>query len=81
MLPGYTLRTFYVTDGQNRRDHITSDSRSKRARSKFNPYIFSAGPNEWRRMRKNKLGLRAPLAARNKEFFLWEAQCSPISPA
>ena len=42
------LRKFHVTDGQNTRDQITSDRRSKRAWSKCVlciPYILSGSPN------------------------------------
>ena len=43
------LRTFFVTDGQNTRDQITSNRRSKCARSKCVlriPYILSGIPKE-----------------------------------
>ena len=84
------LRTkFHVSDSQNTRNHITSDRRSKRAWSYCVlciPFILSGSPNQcwlhtcdaclittWR------LGLRAPLVARNKfVLFVGLAFCSQI---
>ena len=75
LLQHCALRKFYVTDGQNTRDKITRDRRSKRAWSNCVfciPFILGGSPNEcwlhtcdacvittWR------LGLRAPLVACN----------------
>ena len=50
LLQRCALRKFHVTDGQNTRDQITSDRKSKRAWSKFVlyiPYIFSGSLNEY----------------------------------
>ena len=75
------LRTkFHESDSQNMRNHITSDRRSKRSWSYCVlciPFILSGSPNQcwlhtcdaclittWR------LGLRAPLVARNKFVLL-----------
>ena len=60
---GCALRKFHVTDGQNTRDQITSDSRSKRAWSKCVlciPFILGGSPNEMlatymRRVRNSNL--------------------------
>ena len=73
------LCKFHVTDGQNTRDQITSHRRSKCARSKCIlciPYILSGIPKEcWLHtcdecvIKTWKLGLWAPLVARNYYFF------------
>ena len=75
LLQRCALRKFHVTDGQNTRDQITSDRRSKRAWSKCVlciPYILSGSPNEcWLHtcdacvITSWRLGLRAPLVALN----------------
>ena len=70
------LRKVHVTDGQNTRDQITSDRRSKHAWSKCVlciPFILSGGPKEcWLHtcdacvIKTWRLGLRAPLAVCNE---------------
>ena len=45
----FALRKFHATDGQNARDHITSNRRFKRARSNCFmciPFILSGRPND-----------------------------------
>ena len=73
LLQRCALRKFQVTDGQNTRDQITSDRRSKHAWSKCFlsiPYVLSGSPNEcWLHtcdtcvIRTWRLGLRVPLVA------------------
>ena len=85
------LLQLHVTDNQNTRDQITSDRRFKRAWSNcilYIPRILSGSPNKcwlhtcdacvittWR------LGLRAPLVARNKmkKPYLWYPPSLPVS--
>ena len=75
LLQRCALRKFHVTDGQNTRDQITSDRRSKRAWSNCVmciPFILGGSPNEcWLHTSDPcvittwTLGLRAPLVACN----------------
>ena len=70
------LRRFHVADGQSMRDQITRGRRSKWARSNCIlciPFILSGSPNQcWLHtcdtcvMTTWRLGLRAPLVARNQ---------------
>ena len=78
LLQRFALHKFQVTDGQNMRDQMTSDIRTKHTWSNSVmciPFILSGSPNECRLhtcdtcvITTRRIGLQAPLATCNNEI-------------